>query len=48
MSYTLITAKGQVFTFFLRAVADQFQLAYGGVVFDQQVLVAEKSPVCYN
>jgi hypothetical protein len=48
MSYTLITQKGQVLTFFLRSVADQFQQAYGGVVFDQQVLIDTKSTQCYN
>jgi hypothetical protein len=48
MSYTLITNKGRVLTFFLRSVAEQFQQAYGGVVFDQQVLVDTKSTQCYN
>jgi len=48
MSYTLITQKGQVLTFFLRSVADQFQQAYGGVVFDQQVFIDTKSTQCYN
>ena len=48
MIYTLITTKGQVFTFFLRSVAEQFQQAYGGVVFDQQILVDAKSTKCYN
>ena len=48
MSYTLITQKGQVLTFFLRSVAEQFQQAYGGVVFDQQVLIDTKSTQCYN
>ena len=38
MLYTLITSKGKVYTFFLRAVAEQFQQAYGGVVFSQQEL----------
>ena len=38
MQYTLITSKGKVYTFFIRAVAEQFQLAYGGVVFSQQIL----------
>lgn len=48
MGYTLITSKGQVLTFFLRSVAQQFQQAYGGVVFDQQILVDTKSTQCYN
>ena len=38
MQYTLITSKGKVYTFFLRAVAEQWQKAYGGVVFSQQEL----------
>ncbi len=38
MQYTLITSKGKVYTFFIRAVADQFQQAYGGVVISQQIL----------
>jgi hypothetical protein len=48
MGYTLITRQGRVLTFFLRSVADQFQQAYGGVVFDQQILVDAKSTNCYN
>jgi hypothetical protein len=38
MKYTLITSNGKVLTFFIRAVAEQFQGAYGGVVFTSQVL----------
>lgn len=38
MKYTLITGNGKVLTFFIKTVAEQFQLAYGGVVFTQQVL----------
>lgn len=38
MQYTLITGKGKVYTFFIRAVAEQFRQAYGGVVFTQQTL----------
>ncbi len=38
MQYTLITGKGKVYTFFIRAVAEQFQQAYGGVVISQQIL----------
>jgi hypothetical protein len=38
MKYTLITRNGKVLTFFVQAVAEQFQQAYGGVVFTQQVL----------
>ena len=38
MQYTLITGKGKVYTFFVCAVAEQFQQAYGGIVFTQQIL----------
>jgi hypothetical protein len=38
MKYTLITSNGKVLTFFVKAVAEQFQQAYGGVVITQQVL----------
>ena len=41
MQYTLITGNGKVYTFFLKAVALQFQQAYGGVVFSQQELMAK-------
>lgn len=43
MQYTLITSKGKVYTFFLRAVAEQFQQAYGGVVFSQQELEQQQT-----
>ena len=43
MKYTLITKNGRVMTFFLRAAAQQFQQAYGGAIFTQQILVGEKS-----
>lgn len=39
MNYTLITNKGKVYTFYVKALAEQFQQAYGGVVVTQQVLV---------
>ncbi len=38
MQYTLISGNGKVYTFFLRAVAETYQQAYGGVVITQQVL----------
>jgi hypothetical protein len=39
MQYTLITAQGRVYVFFLQTVAKQFQQAYGGVVFNQSIVV---------
>ena len=38
MQYTLISSNGKVYTFFLRAVAELYQQAYGGVVITDDVL----------
>ena len=38
MNYTLITRTGQVYTFYLRAVAETYQQAYGGTLFDKSVV----------
>jgi hypothetical protein len=38
MQHTLITAQGRGYVFSLQTAAKQFQQAYGGVVFSQQVL----------
>jgi hypothetical protein len=42
MQYTLISGNGKVYTFYLRAVAETYQQAYGGVVVTQQVLETQK------
>ena len=39
MNYTLITKTGKVYTFYIKALADSYQMAYGGVVITPQVLV---------
>jgi hypothetical protein len=39
MNYTLITKTGKVYTFYIKALADSYQQAYGGVVITQQILV---------
>jgi hypothetical protein len=39
MQYTLITKTGKVMQFFVKAVAETYQQAYGGVVFTQQILI---------
>jgi hypothetical protein len=36
--FNLITSTGRVLSFRVRACADLYQRAYGGVVFSQQVL----------
>jgi hypothetical protein len=37
MQYTLITAKGKVFTFFLSTLAETYQSAYGGVIISNDI-----------
>ena len=39
MRYTVITATGQVLTFFIRAVAETYVQAYGGQLITAQILV---------
>jgi hypothetical protein len=36
--YNLITSKGKIISFQIKACADLYQKAYGGVVITQQVL----------
>ena len=45
MKFTLIAGNGKVLTFFIRAVAETYQNAYGGVIVTDQVLVDNKSKV---
>ena len=37
MKFTLIASNGKVFTFFIKAVAEQFQQAYGGTLITDQI-----------
>ena len=39
MKFTLITAKGRVLTFYVRAVAETYQQAYGGQLITADILV---------
>lgn len=39
MQYTVITAKGHVFTFFILAVAKTYLQAYGGNLISTEILV---------
>ena len=41
MKFTLITANGKVFTFFIQAVAETYQQAYGGTLFTGSILTKE-------
>ena len=38
MKYTLITRNGKVFPFFIKAVAETFQQAYGGNIITAEIL----------
>jgi len=38
MQYTLITATGKLYTFFVLAVAQTYLQAYGGTLFDNSVV----------
>tara|TARA_R110000823_G_C15607229_1_gene466050 strand:- start:187 stop:369 length:183 start_codon:yes stop_codon:yes gene_type:complete len=38
MQYTLITKTGKIMQFYIKSVADTYQLNLGGVVFTQQIL----------
>jgi hypothetical protein len=39
MRYTLITKTGKVYTFYVQALAEQFQQAYGGKLITADILV---------
>ena len=41
MQYTLITSKGKIMQFYIKAVAETYQAGLGGVVFTQQILKEE-------
>lgn len=38
MPYTLLTPNGKIYTFYIRAVAETYKSAYGGVIIDPSVL----------
>ena len=39
MNYTLITKQGRIYTFYVKALAEQYQRAYGGALLTNDVLV---------
>jgi hypothetical protein len=41
MNFTLITRNGKVFTFFIKAVAETYQQAYGGTLVTGSILTKE-------
>ena len=48
MKYTLITKQGRVYTFYVQAVAETYQRAYGGQLITADILVDEVAQSCYN
>jgi hypothetical protein len=48
MNYTLITATGKLYTFFVLAVAETYQQAYGGTIVTDAILVDKVAQNVYN
>jgi len=48
MKYTLITKQGKVYTFFVLAVAETYQQAYGGKIVTDEILVDNTVERQYN
>ncbi len=48
MKYTLITASGKVYTFYVQALAETYQQAYGGKIVTNDILVDTSSQTVYN
>lgn len=43
MKFTLITGNGKVFTFYVKAVAETFQKAYGGTLFTDNIFTQKET-----
>ena len=39
MQFTLITKSGKVYTFYVQALAETYQKAYGGTLIQEDILV---------
>jgi hypothetical protein len=48
MKYTLITKQGKVYTFYVQAVAETYQRAYGGQIITDDILVDTPAQISYN
>ena len=48
MKYTLITKLGRVYTFYVQALAEQYQQAYGGQLITADILVDKVAQSVYN
>jgi len=45
MKFTLVTSNGKVLTFFIKAVAETYQKAYGGTIITNDILKKENQNV---
>ena len=48
MKYTLITKLGRVYTFYVLALAETYQQAYGGTIVTGDILVDNSVQTVYN
>lgn len=48
MRYTVITAQGRVYTFYVKALAETYQIAYGGQLISADILVDNTAQTVYN
>jgi hypothetical protein len=48
MKYTLITRQGKVYTFYVQALAETYQQAYGGKMVTDEILVDNPVESVYN
>jgi hypothetical protein len=48
MRYTLITKTGRVYTFYVLALAETYQQAYGGELITADILVDNTAQSVYN
>lgn len=48
MTYTLITVSGKVYTFYVQALAETYQQAYGGQLITADILVDTIAKPVYN
>lgn len=47
MKYTVITKQGKVYTFFIKAVAETYLQAYGGVLMSNNIVIETNTAVQY-
>jgi hypothetical protein len=45
MQYTLITKSGKIMQFYIKALAESYQAAYGGVIVTDAILSTEQTTV---